>query len=173
MVLGRAREFRRSVTQRVGGQLVEGIAAEWRQITLRERAAKHTATEVLESTPPADARQSGWFNYKDDRLRPSKALASPSIRLCVAESPARRPSHPHQSGQRGSNCGTLLSSRLEGMKLLLREVGRVVKVANLDLRCDFVWIMFRPRRRSQLSVHSWIGWIRNQPMSRDTSFWEI
>ena len=48
MVLGRAWEFRRFVSQRVSGQLVEGIAAEWRQITLRERAAKHTATEVLE-----------------------------------------------------------------------------------------------------------------------------
>ena len=60
MVLGRAREFRPSVRQRVGAQLVEGIAAEWRQITLRERAAKHAATEVLEGIALEAGRQSGW-----------------------------------------------------------------------------------------------------------------
>ena len=83
----------------MGGQLVEGIAAEWRQITLRERAAKHTATEVLEGTPPAEGCQAGWFNHKDDRLRPSRALASPSFGCAWRSHQRVAPAIPTKAGK--------------------------------------------------------------------------
>ena len=49
---------------------MEQITSKVRQSTLCTRAAKHAAMEVLELTPPAEGCQSGWFNYKDDLLRP-------------------------------------------------------------------------------------------------------
>ena len=44
---------------RVDAQVVESIAPKLRRKTLRERATKHPATEVLEQTPLEEDRQSG------------------------------------------------------------------------------------------------------------------
>ena len=100
MVLGRAWEFRPFVSQRVGGQLVEGIAAEWRQITLRERAAKHPATEVLEGTPPAEGCQSGWFNYMGHSLRLTGHRLRPrAMALNRATTTAPPPTIPSKAGK--------------------------------------------------------------------------
>ena len=44
---------------RVDAQVVESIAPKLRRKTLRERATKHPATEVLEQTPLEEVHQSG------------------------------------------------------------------------------------------------------------------
>ena len=47
------------VTTKTDAQVVESIAPKLRRKTLRERATKHPATEVLEQTPLEEVHQSG------------------------------------------------------------------------------------------------------------------
>ena len=111
---------------------MEGIAPKVRQSTLRERAAKHAATEVLESTTPSESRQSNWFNYTVLRLRP-----------------ARGPTSRRAVGLREGPQGTILSQTFENARC---SSGRACRKGRSSDRHSRIWY------RSERCCRDWI-WI--------------